>query len=325
MLETYQLLIVGVLIYFGFKWLQNWVQGGKCTSTARLDGKTVLITGANTGIGKACAEDFCRRGARVIILCRSEARAMEAINSIKKSVGPEKANIEFEQLDLSSLQNINQCVDRLNLKLSKVDILLNNAGVMACPEMRTAEGFEMQIGTNHFGHFYLTNLLLPLLRKAGKDSVARVVNVSSLAHTGGNIQWDDINFNKTKYSPGKAYNQSKLANVLFSNELADRERDNGIHTYSLHPGVVVSELGRHIPDVYGRFALIFLAYFVGPFTKTTENGAQTSIYCCVDESVEKDTGKYYSDCRAKTPAKQALDKDAQKKLWDLSVKLTNLK
>jgi NAD(P)-dependent dehydrogenase (short-subunit alcohol dehydrogenase family) len=130
---------------------------------------------------------------------------------------------------------------------------------MTCPEQRTEEGFEMQIGTNHFGHFLLTNLLMPLLKKAAPG--ARIVNVSSLAHERGQIYWDDVNFERTPYDPMKAYSQSKLANVLFTKELARRHEGSGVTAYALHPGVIHTELGRHLKDTFGTVAY----YIVRPF------------------------------------------------------------
>eukprot|EP00088_Acartia_fossae_P025240 TRINITY_DN2605_c1_g1_i1.p1 TRINITY_DN2605_c1_g1~~TRINITY_DN2605_c1_g1_i1.p1 ORF type:complete len:325 (+),score=52.48 TRINITY_DN2605_c1_g1_i1:31-1005(+) len=304
-------------------WIFNrWMQGGQCRSKAKLDGKTVLVTGANTGIGKYSAEDLCRRGAKVIILCRNESRAQAAMDDIKLKVP--NADLEFEQLDLSSLQNIKACADRLNGKLEQVDILLNNAGLF-CTQQKTADGFEMMFGTNHLGHFYLTNLLLPLLRKAGQSpSGCRVVTVSSMAHESckEGMNWDDLNFDQS-FSSMKAYCQSKLANILFSSELAERERDNGIRTYSLHPGVIKTDIGRDCHNVFGRLLFSIINFGLN-FCKTIESGAQTSIYCCVDESVADHTGKYYSDCREKLPTAPAQDKESAKKLWEISAKMTNL-
>ena len=148
-----------------------------CTSKRRLDGKTVVITGCNTGIGKITALDMSRRGARVVMLCRDLTRAEPAAEEIRRET---QGEVVVEKMDLASLVSIKQCVERMEEKTEKIDVLINNAGVMMCPLSRTEEGFEMQIGTNHFGHFYLTNLLLPLVKKSG--SGARIVTVSSLAH-----------------------------------------------------------------------------------------------------------------------------------------------
>ena len=151
--------IVLAILAFAFSCFKSWMQGPKCTSKRRLDGKIAIVTGANTGIGKECARELSRRGAKVIMLVRSLEKGEAAANDIRGGGG----EIVVEQMDLSSFRSIRECAKRLKSRLEKVDILLNNAGVMACPLTRTEDGLEMQIGTNHFGHFLLTNLLLPLL------------------------------------------------------------------------------------------------------------------------------------------------------------------
>jgi len=293
-------------------------QGGWCSSKARLDGKTVVITGCNTGIGKITAMDLSKRGAKVVMLCRDTAKANLAAQEIKAET---KGDVTVERMDLSSLNSVRDCVERLNKSLKKIDILINNAGVMMCPLSRTEEGFEMQIGTNHFGHFYLTNLLLPLIKKAAPG--ARIVNVSSLAHKKANIYWDDINWEKNAYDPQKAYGQSKLANILFTQELAVRLEGSGVNVYSLHPGVIATELGRHIKEYLGIFSVAL--YVMRPFLKTPESGAQTTIYCAVDESLSGHTGKYYADCREAPTCPVALcNKEDPARLWALSQRLTGL-
>ena len=151
---------------------------------------------------------------------------------------------------------------------------------------------------------------------------ARIVTVSSLAHRRGEMYWDDINWESTPYSSVKAYGQSKLANILFTRELAKRLEGSGVNAYSLHPGVIATELGRHIEDSLGIFSFLFLA--IKPFIKTPESGAQTSIFCAVDESVAEQSGLYYSDCAVETPRPQALRDEDAEKLWQLSEKLTGL-
>ena len=298
--------------------LNQYMQGGQCTSKARLDGKTVVITGSNTGIGKITAMDLSKRGAKVVMLCRDINKANIAAQEIKAET---KGDVTVEKMDLSSLKSVRECVERLNKSLKKIDILINNAGVMMCPLSRTEEGFEMQIGTNHFGHFLLTNLLLPLIKKASPG--ARIVNVSSLAHKKAKIYWDDINWETNVYDSVKAYGQSKLANVLFTRELAHRLEGSGVNVYSLHPGVIATELGRHIKDYLGIFSVAL--YLMRPFIKTPESGAQTTIFCAVDESVKDETGKYYADCKVAPVCPVAVSNDEDpKRLWLLSERLTGL-
>lgn len=190
---------------------------------------------------------------------------------------------------------------------------------MSCPKWQTEDGFEMQFGVNHLGHFLLTNCLLDLLKKS---SPSRVVNVSSLAHERGQIYFDDIHQEKD-YCPWKSYSQSKLANVLFTKELANRLQGSGVTTYSLHPGIVRTELGRHflskIP-LWKRVVYTPLRFLI----KSPTEGAQTTIYCAVEESLQDKSGLYYSDCAPKTAAPQGLDDEAAKKLWDLSASLVGL-
>lgn len=307
------LLVIGLLLFL----LRLWMQGPKVQSKARLDGKTVVITGANTGIGKLTALDLSKRGAKIVMLCRNVEKAEEAAEEIRKAT---EGDVVVHKLDLSSLATVRECAEQLGNSLEKIDILINNAGIMACPEMRTTEGFEMQIGTNHFGHFLLTNLLMPQLKKAAPH--ARIINVSSMAHIRGHMQWDDINFDKTPYNAIQAYGQSKLANVLFTKELARKGEGSGVNAYALHPGVINTELGRHLKDTFGPVAIMFRCFM--PFIKTPESGANTTIYCAVEESIADHNGRYYSDCREKQPAPQAENIEDAKKLWEISEQLVNL-
>ena len=307
------LLGLGLILFL--VWL--WMQGPRCRSSASLQGKVAVITGANTGIGKICAKDMSRRGAKVVILCRSMDRGEAAAEEIRKETGGE---VVFHKIDLASLLSVQQCAEQLKKTLERIDILLNNAGVI-CPELRTEDGFEMMIGTNHLGHFLLTNLLMPLIKRAAPG--ARIVNVSSLMHEMGEIYWDDINFEKTPFNASKAYGQSKLANVLFIKELAHKSEGTGVTAYALHPGVINTEAGRHMKDVYGVVAFYLMKAFA-PLMKTPVAGAQTSLYCCLEESIAEHSGRYYSDCREKRPSARALNVEDAKRLWEISEKLTKL-
>ncbi|XP_067255640.1 retinol dehydrogenase 11 [Chanodichthys erythropterus] len=297
--------------------LRRWMAGGVCRSKARLDGKTVLITGANTGIGKETAVDMAKRGARVILACRDMGRATKAADEIRKRSG--NGNVIVKMLDLASLQSVRALAKDVEQTEERLDILINNAGIMMCPQWQTKDGFEMQFGVNHLGHFLLTNLLLDLLKKS---TPSRVVSVSSLAHEKGKIYFDDINLEKD-YDPYRSYRQSKLANVLFTRELAVRLKGTGVTAYSLHPGVIHTELGRHfLPTLPLWKRLLFLPFFF--FVKTPWQGAQTTIYCAVDESLQKTSGLYYSDCAPKEAAPQGRDDAAARRLWDLSASMVGL-
>lgn len=297
--------------------LRRWRAGGVCRSKARLDGKTVLITGANSGIGKETAVDMAKRGARVILACRDMGRATKAADEVRKWSG--NGNVVVKMLDLASLQSVRALAKDVQQTEERLDILINNAGIMMCPQWNTDDGFEMQFGVNHLGHFLLTNLLLDLLKKS---TTSRVVNVSSLAHETGKIHFDDVNLEKN-YDPLVSYKQSKLANVLFTRELAVRLKGTGVTTYALHPGLIQTELGRHFLSSLSLWKrLLFMPLYL--FVKTPWQGAQTTIYCAVDESLQNTSGLYYSDCAPKEAAPQGRDDATALKLWDLSASMVGL-
>eukprot|EP00058_Branchiostoma_floridae_P014549 XP_002600037.1 hypothetical protein BRAFLDRAFT_221193 [Branchiostoma floridae] len=292
-----------------------------CRSEAKLDGKTVIVTGSNTGIGKVTAKDLARRGARVIMACRDMTKAEAAASEIRNETGNE--NVVVEKLDLASLASVREFATKINQQEGQLDILINNAGSMYCPPWKTADGFEMQFGTNHLGHFLLTNLLLDKIKASAPS---RIVVVSSIAHESGRMYFDDLNLTNN-YGPNRAYCQSKLANVLFANELARRLEGTDVIVSSLHPGVIETELQRNMAEGCGCVYTCCKCCFwcmVRSFGKNQWEGAQTTIYCAVDENIEK-SGLYYSDCRPKRAARQARDEAAAKRLWDLSEEMVGLK
>ena len=211
----------------------------KKNDDTRLDAKIVIITGANAGIGIHTVIDLVKRGATVVMACSNLQKSEAALNEAKEKSGSE--NIELMQLDLSSLNSVRTFAENFFSKYDKLHILINNAGIMMCPFKKTEDGFESQIGTNHFGHFALTNLLL---KKLAASAPSRVVTVSSVMHQQGKIDFDDINYQKRPYSDSGAYNQSKLQNILFTKELHKRAVDHGTTAYALHPGVVTTDLSR---------------------------------------------------------------------------------
>ncbi|XP_024874335.1 retinol dehydrogenase 11-like isoform X1 [Temnothorax curvispinosus] len=309
-----------------------------CTSQVRLDGKIAIITGANTGIGRETARDFYRRGARVILACRNVEKANAAIEDIKRNPFPSApskllegknklGNLAIYQLDLSSFKSVRKCAKMLLREESAIHILVNNAGMMFTPYEITEDGFEIQLQSNYLGHFLLTLLLLPKMQSSGPG--CRIVNVSSLAHIFGQIHYDDINLEKS-YSyirPWKAYMQSKLANILFTKELAHRLEEakiSGINVYSLHPGVIRTELSRNYNRTIIPGATFFVQYIMRPFIKNPEQGAQTTIYCAVDEKTANETGLYYSECRVTNPKSIARNDQEAKKLWNYTCQLLQL-
>ncbi|CAG2180252.1 unnamed protein product, partial [Oppiella nova] len=214
-----------------------------------------------------------------------EKRAENAMNDIKRRNS--KADIICHKLDLSSLQSVRQFCEQVVQNETKIDVLINNAGIAFTPEWQTMDGFEMGFGTNHLGHYLLTLLLLPLLRNSPK---ARVVNVSSIVHIFGSIHFENINLRNGAYDPHKAYAQSKLANILFTRELAKRlGPDTNINVYALHPGAVRTEGARNMGAVK-RFMIHIMLKIIAI---NVDKGCQTTLYCAVDESLDGESGCYY--------------------------------
>ena len=284
-----------------------------CTSKVRLDGKVVIVTGANTGVGLCTVIDLARRGAIVIMACRNMNKGEQALEQAKKESGSK--DLVLLKLDLSSLKSVRDFAKEFLSRYSKLHILINNAGIMMCPYSKTEDGFEMQIGTNHFGHFVLTNLLLKVLKESAPS---RVVTVSSIGHQFGKMDFEDINFEKRPYSKLAAYGQSKLANILFAKELHNKVKDHGITSYALHPGSVNTELGR-----YDFGASIYYSTFGLLYGRTPVQGAQTSIYCAVEEGLEAKSGGYFRNCGLTKSTADSCNEGHMKKLWELSEQLTS--
>ncbi|XP_034969671.1 retinol dehydrogenase 12 [Zootoca vivipara] len=292
--------------------LRKWFAGGVCTSTARLDGKVAVVTGANTGIGKETAEELARRGGRVILACRDVAKGEAAAHEIITKTGNQQVIVK--KLDLCDSKSIRAFAEDFLKEEKKLHILINNAGVMMVPYSKTADGFEMHIGVNHLGHFLLTFLLLDRLKESAP---ARIVNVASLLHAFWWINFENLQGEKY-YNGFLAYCQSKLANVLFTRELARKLQGTGVTVNALHPGVVSTELGRY-SYTSGFFKVMF-----GFMFKTPQEGAQTSVYCAVAEELESVSGVYFSDCKPAWVAPQACNKKTAKKLWQVSCELMGI-
>ncbi|NXW26385.1 RDH12 dehydrogenase, partial [Phaetusa simplex] len=295
---------------------RRYVAGGQCKSTARLEGKVAIITGANTGIGKETARDLARRG-KVIVACRDIAKAEAAASEIRAETGNQQVIVK--KLDLADTKSIREFAEKFLAEEKELHILINNAGVMLCPYSKTADGFEMHLGVNHLGHFLLTFLLLECLKRSAP---ARIVNVSSLAHHGGRIRFHDLHGEKS-YNRGLAYCHSKLANVLFTRELARRlqgksQRRVEFTANALHPGSVHSELVRH------SFVMTCLWNIFSFFLKTPQEGAQTSVYCAVAEELDSVTGQYFSDCQPAYVSPWGRDDETAKKLWSVSCELLGI-
>jgi len=291
----------------GFYLFRKWIAGGVVPARLyekRLEGKTAIVTGANSGIGFETAQKLAELGARVVVGNRDELKSKEAISRMKNS-----NNIEFIKLDLTSFQSVRDFVNEFeNKRHYECSILINNAGVMMCPHSITNDGFEIQFQTNHLAHFLLVNLLLKNLRR----NKARIVNVSSMASHSGNINFNLWKTDGKPKSTTQLYQQSKLANVLFTYELV-RRYGNDISSYSLHPGVINSELARHFTGVD------IIRPIIGLAMKTNFQGAQTNLYAALVDKSEVENGSYLGDCKIKyNPNRAIRDLDLQKKLWDES-------
>uniref|UniRef100_A0A3Q3R720 Uncharacterized protein n=1 Tax=Monopterus albus TaxID=43700 RepID=A0A3Q3R720_MONAL len=284
-----------------------------CRSKVRLDGKTVLITGANTGIGKETALDM----AQVNLACRDMTRARIAADEIRQKSGND--NVVMKELDLASLQSVRDLARDIQVNEQRLDILINNAGIMMCSKWKTEDGFEMQFGVNHLGHFLLTNCLLDLLKKSAPS---RIVIVSSLAHEKGHFGQSE-QLQSTHLPTFHCTHTVHMAVLDFIKKCKLLYTRTGVTVYSLHPGHIRTELGRHwFPTLpfWKRILVIPIILLI----KNPWQGAQTTIYCAVDESLANVSGLYYSDCAPKTPAPQALNDTTAKKLWDLSASMVGL-
>ncbi|XP_028414716.1 retinol dehydrogenase 13-like [Dendronephthya gigantea] len=311
-------IFVGFYAVFHAFILRRFIAGCVCRSRATLEGKTVIITGSNTGIGKETALDLAQRNARVIMACRDLTKAEAALKEIVEKTG--NKNIVAKHLNLASLKSVREFAEDINSNEPRLDVLMNNAGVMFVQTLsKTEDGFEMQMGVNHLGHFLLTNLLLDLLKRSAPS---RIINVSSMFHRfvgASGFDFDNMN-GEVSYSPYGAYGQSKLANILFTRELARRLNNTQVTANSLHPGAVATELTRYLPN----WMQMFLNPIYGYFTKNPREGAQTSIHLAVSEELDDVTGQYFADCDQRMPAEAAQDDQAAGKLWDVSAKLVGL-
>jgi NAD(P)-dependent dehydrogenase (short-subunit alcohol dehydrogenase family) len=278
-----------------------------------VDSKIALVTGANSGMGRATSVALARAGYRVIMLCRSAERGKEAFEAVKAAVGSGAEKIELELCDLANLASIRDFAARLHNKIGALHVLVNNAGVISPKRRETADGFELQLGVNHLGHFLLTNLVLDLVESAR----GRIVVVASGAHKAGRIHWDDLQLKKS-YSVFGAYGQAKLANILFTRELARRLAGTGSTANCVHPGAVGTNMGVDRETGFGRTIMSLLR----PFFLTPEQGADTAIYLATDPEVAGVNGQYFYRRKPAKTSQQAQDDEAAKRLWDLSAELT---
>jgi len=283
-------------------------------------GKTVIVTGSSSGIGFEAARVMAKKNAEVIIAVRNDAKGEKALKKIVSEI--KDAKVKVMKLDLADLGSVKRFAEEFKRSYKKLDILINNAGVMMPPYSKTANGFELQMGTNHLGHFALTQQLLDILNNT-KGS--RIVNVSSMAHKSGNINFDDINWDNRKYKPMKSYGDSKIANLYFTSELSKKLREKGTDTIvtSAHPGWTATELQRH------NSAFDFLNRF---FAQNVSMGTLPTLYAAVGQDVK--SGDFYGPSgfmemrgypKKVSPNKRSQDMSTAAKLWEVSENLTGVK
>lgn len=266
-----------------------------------LSGRTFVVTGANTGIGRVTAEELAKRGGKVILACRSEAKTQPVLDAIKTAGGA----ADFLALDLGDLAGVRRSAAELLAREEPIHVLINNAG-LAGQRGKTKEGFELTFGTNHLGPFLFTQLLLPRLRES---KPARIVNVSSGSHySADRIPYEHLRESTRSVTGLDEYNVSKLCQVLFTKSLARSKAGDGVTSSSLHPGTMIAtDIWRSVP------------FFVRPFLKLffmpLEEGAKTTLHCATAPEVPEHDGMYWTDCKLKTPSKLADDIAAADELW----------
>ncbi|CAK1583947.1 unnamed protein product [Parnassius mnemosyne] len=283
----------------------------------KAEGKTVIITGANNGIGKEATWEFAKRGAKVFMACRD----MTKCEAVRREIVLETGNkyVYCRPCDLASTASVRAFVERFKSEEPKLDILVNNAGVMETPAGVTKDGFETQLGVNHMGHFLLTNLLLDTLKKSAPS---RVVVVTCDAYRRGDIHTDDLNLTQ-QYDPKAAYCQSKLANLLFARELGRRMLESGVAVAAVDPGFTDTDITRHLP--MSRSVTRFVVYPVfWPVMKLARIGAQVILHAALDPKLDKCKGDYFVDMKLAKLTPKAEDYELGLWLWKVSEKWTRL-
>ena len=287
-----------------------------------LTGKTAIVTGASGGLGEEIARALAAHGANVTIAARSTDRLKNAAERIRANTG---RDVGTGLIELDKPAAVRGFAEQWLAEHTSLNFLINNAGIMACPLTRTAEGWEMQFATNHLGHFLLTNLLVPALKAAAP---ARVVSVSSAGHHLTAVDFEDVNFETREYSEVLAYGQSKTANIWFANELDERLQGDGARAFSLHPGGIHTDVGRHLTEelLNDIMEIMRTRGGGGAPMKSIPQGAATSCWAATAPDLEGRGGLYLVDCQVAEPgdninthhAQWAYDKDGAARLWDLS-------
>lgn len=274
--------------------------------------KIVLVTGANSGIGKVTALDLARTGTHVVMLCRNRERGEAALEEIILESKNEKVDLMI--CDLSSMDSVHAFANDFLLRYKRLDVLVNNAGVYFDRRIMTADGYEYTFAMNHLGHFLLTSRLLDLIRYSAP---ARIISVSSNAHHMGNIRFDDL-MGEKGYMGWRAYSQAKLANILFAYELDRRLEGSGITVNAVHPGFVNTNFANNTSPVIRS-----LVRFAQGFARSPEKGAETSVWLAFSPEVEGISGKYFFDKKERKSNRKSYDEKVAKRLWDVSEDLVN--
>ncbi len=288
--------------------------------TQDMTGKTCVVTGANSGIGKETCKALAQMGAQVVMACRSRERGEAARQEIMAASGSDKVDLML--VDLSSMSDIRRFASEYKATYDRLDVLNNNAGAVFSERRESVDGLEMTFALDHLGYFLPTMLLLDMIKASGTpEDKARIVNVSSGAHTTGNLNFDDLQ-KKQKYGSFKAYGDAKLCNVLFTYELSRQleVEDAPVTVNALHPGFVNTGFGSG-----NGFLMNALLFVTKPMQISSERGAQTSIYLCTSPEVEDATGGYFAKSQAKKSSPRSYDEETQRRLWQVSEELTGLR
>ena len=300
--------------------------GAEVLASITLRGKVAIVTGGYSGIGLETTRALAAKGAKVVIPVRSLQKAKDNLKDVT-------GEVEMIVMDLANVESVHTFAEKMLASLPKLDLLINNAGIMANPEMRIGPGWESQFGVNHMGHFALTSALMPLLEKSPG---VRVVSLTSTGHKLSDIRWDDIQFESGEYDKWVAYGQSKTANALFANALSRRLKKTGGLAFSVHPGGIFTPLQRHLPkeemvelgwlDADGNPSELAKQGF-----KTPEQGCSTTLWAATSELLENISGVYCEDCNIAAPTdptspmaryvgvnSHACDDESAERLWEIS-------
>jgi len=297
-----------LMVIFALRLYLRWFTPNP--SQNRIDGKTVLITGATSGIGKSTAVELARRGGRIVITGKDRSKVEAVARNIRKKTGNQQVN--GMPLDLASLRNIRDFVEEFQKREKFLHVLINDAGYLG-PERKTDDGLERSFGVNYLGHFYLTYLLVDIMKK---NAPSRIINVTSDAYKSGKLDLADLAL--AKYNPSTAYARSKLAQLLFNNECHRRYFQRCVWSFAVHPGPTATELLRSYPGTYGSFLRLFARVMFKP----PEDGMQTVVYCAVGDGLREFSGKYFQNCQVvKTQNVVRANAQLSARLWNTSAEL----